>query len=146
MPGEPPADATNSTTELWQICPQHRQFRNVSSGLMPGGCTSLPQPCFHRYDPVSLAIAACKSWTDQAIGATQRFLGTRCDFAGFHIPGQTGSFEIWIEGGQIAKFQTNTTTVPIAPGGPTTVTSETVTVTSYDESPDPAVFRTYCRP
>ncbi len=146
MPGEPGGDIANTTTELWQICPQHKQYRNVSSDLMPSGCVSLPMPCFHRYDPVSLAIAACKSWTEQQIGPSQHFAGSRCDFAGFHIPGQTGTFDAWYEGGKIAKFQTNTTTVNPTGPGILTETSETVTVTSYSESPNPAVFHTYCKP
>lgn len=144
IPGEPPSEAMNSTTELWQICPQHKQYRNVSSNLMPSGCTSLPQPCFHRYDPISLALAACSHWHKQVVGSSEQFTGTNCDFAGFHIPGQTGSFDVWYEAGKIVKFQTNTTTTTNP--AMTTLTSETVTVTSYGESPDPAVFHSYCRP
>ena len=143
MPGEPAGDAMNTTTEVWQIGPQHKQYGNVSSGLLPSGCVSLPMPCFHRYDPVSLAIAACKAWAQQQVGSSQHFAGTRCDFAGFHIPGQTGTFDAWYVGGKIAKFQTNTTTTT---SGIATVTSETVTVTSYSESPDPSVFHSYCKP
>ena len=143
MPGEPASDATNTTTEVWQICPQHKQYRNVSSGLLPSGCVSLQMPCFHRYDPVSLAIAACKTWAQQQVGSSQHFAGTRCDFAGFHVPGQTGTFDAWYADGKITKFQTNTTTIS---SGMTTVTSETVTATSYNESPDPVVFHNYCKP
>ena len=142
MPGEPPSEAINSTNELWQICPQHKQYRN-SSGLMTG-CTSLPQPCFHRYDPVSLALAACKGWAERNIGTSEHYAGTRCDFAGFHIPGQTGSFDIWYEAGKIVKFQTNTTTTTNP--AMLTVTSETITVTSFSDSPDPAIFHSYCKP
>jgi hypothetical protein len=144
MPGEPASDATNSTTELWQICPQHKQYRNVTSSLMPSGCGSLPQPCFHRYDPVSLALAACKSWVKRADDTSDHFAGTRCDFAGFHIPGQTGTFDVYYEGGKVVKFETNTTTTTNP--AVRTLTSETVEVTSYSESPDPAVFRRYCKP
>ena len=139
MPGEP-GSVGNTTTELWQICPQHKQYRNIS-----GGCVSLPMPCFHRYDPVSLAIAACKSWTGNQVGAAQHFAGSRCDFAGFHVPGQTGTFDAWYDSGRISRFQTNTTTLTPT-GGVLTETSETVTVTSYSDSPDPAVFHTYCKP
>lgn len=147
-PGEPAGSVGNTTTELWQICPQHKQYRNVSSSILPlpGGCVSLPMPCFHRYDPVSLAIAACKSWTESHFGATQHFAGSRCDFAGFHIPGQTGTFDAWYDSGKISRFQTNTTTLAPTGGGVLTETSETVTVTSYSDTPDPAVFHTYCKP
>lgn len=146
MPGEPAGDAANTTTEVWQICPQHKQYRNVSSGLLPSGCVSLPMPCFHRYDPVSLAIAACKVWTDAQSGPWQHFAASSCDFAGFHIPGQTGTFDAWYEGDKLLKFQTNTTTASPTGPGMLTVTSETVTVTSYSEAPDPAVFHSYCKP
>ena len=142
MPGEPPSEAINSTNELWQICPQHKQYRN-SSGLI-SGCKTLPQPCFHRYDPVSLALAACKGWAERTIGSSEHYASIRCDFAGFHIPGQTGSFDVWYEAGKIVKFQTNTTTTTNP--AMLTVTSETITVTSFRDSPDPAIFNSYCKP
>ena len=92
----------------------------------------------------SLALAACKGWAERNIGTSEHYAGTRCDFAGFHIPGQTGSFDIWYEAGKIVKFQTNmtTTTNPAM----LSVSSETITVTSFRDSPDPAIFNSYCKP
>jgi hypothetical protein len=51
MPGQPGGgEVSNQTSELWQLCPQHVEYRNTSGGLLPSSCTKLPQPCFHRYE------------------------------------------------------------------------------------------------
>jgi hypothetical protein len=72
-----------------------------------------------RYDPISLALAACSIWSLEITGSTHHHSGTKCNFAGFPLPGQTGTFDVWFANGLIDKFMTNTTTIAtgmISPG------------------------------
>jgi hypothetical protein len=56
---QPPSEVASTH---WQICPSRAQFYNDS---LTNTCTKLVAPCIHRYDPISLALFACRSWKEE---------------------------------------------------------------------------------
>lgn len=111
----------------------------------PAICVKLPQPCLHRYDPISLALAACGDWTSKDVGEGKHFSGTSCRF-GIPLPGikQTGTFDLMLDAkGKIAMYTTNMTTKT----GPTTSRkNETATATATSTKPNPENFKNHCTP
>ena len=80
-----------TVSEQWTLCPRHATFRNTS--ILNGTCLTLAQPCFHRQDPLSLAIAQCKGgWVEKQPG---HWLGSGC--VPLYLPGvkYIGSFEVY---------------------------------------------------
>ena len=162
-----------SVEESWQACPSHASFQNSSTAAMPGTpasttpCSKTPVSCTHRSDPISLAVAACKSWTrDDTLPmpgpepglSDEHYRGSGCNFtapehyrralevSGPLPPGMTtvGSFDVWYSKQDIVAFVNK---LFITSKGLVTINNtETVVMTFTDNSPDPAVFRHHCIP
>jgi hypothetical protein len=149
-----------SFSELWQTCPSRARNQGSSVTTSPGPptkppCTKIPAPCIHRCDPISWAVAACKSWKRGARPmpgpkpglADEHHRGSDCNFTDGPLPpGDTSlrSFDVWLKGhggqpGQeILAFVTNVF-VTHSSGGVSVKTNntETVVVTRWTSQPEP---------
>lgn len=156
-PGAGPAP--ESTSEFWQLCPSHENYRNSSVSIAPGtppitiNCQEILAPCLHRYDPVSMALAACSSWGKTDSGNRQiRYHGEKCNFGIIPVPGVTSvgtfDFDVGASGAHDIKQWMTTTIQTIKSGGSVTVqnVTETVVVSHLTQTPDEAVFRGHCAP
>jgi len=155
-----------SVSELWQTCPSHASFKNGTTvtGALPATkepCATLPAPCLSRYDPISRAQAACKSWKRGALPmpgskpglADEHYRGSDCNFtAAEPVPSgmkatSAGFFDVWFNQGDVLAFLTHIITTVHADGATVTTNStETVVTTFSNNSPDPAVFHNHCTP
>ena len=162
----PGAAGRPSISELWQTCPSHATFQNGTTveGAGPATkepCATLPAPCLSRYDPISRAQAACKSWKRGALPmpgpklglADEHYRGSDCNFtAAEPVPSgmkatSAGFFDVWFNQGDVLAFLTHILTTVHADGATVTTNStETVVTTFSNNSPDPAVFHNHCTP